>query len=143
MILPDANLLLYAYDEESPFHTKAVRWCERVMRGPETVLFLPVVLFGFVRISTHARVFQNPLSVEVADRHVGSWLNCGHVRVMDMLAEDVHMALTLLKTAGTAGNLTTDAQIAAMALRLDAEVHTADLDFGRFPKVRFLNPLRS
>lgn len=62
---------------------------------------------------------------------------------MDMLAEDVHMALTLLKTAGTAGNLTTDAQIAAMALRLDAEVHTADLDFGRFPTVRFLNPLRT
>lgn len=143
MILPDANLLLYAYDEESPFHPQAVRWCERVLGGPEEVIFLPAVLFGFVRISTHAQVFQNPLSVAEADKHVRSWLSCGHVRVMDMLAEDVHMALTLLKTAGTAGNLTTDAQIAAMALRLDAEVHTADLDFGRFAKVRFLNPLRT
>ena len=143
MILPDANLLLYAYDEESPFHPQAVRWCERVLGGPEEVIFLPAVLFGFVRISTHAQVFQNPLSVAEAEKRVRSWLSCGHVRVMDMLAEDVHMALTLLKTAGTAGNLTTDAQIAAMALRLDAEVHTADLDFGRFAKVRFLNPLRT
>jgi len=47
----------------------------------------------------------------------------------------------LLVSAGTAGNLTTDAQIAAVALRLDAEVQTADLDFGRFPRVRFVNPL--
>jgi predicted nucleic acid-binding protein len=59
-----------------------------------------------------------------------------------MLPEDVACALGLLEAAGTAGNLTSDAQIAAVALRLDAEVHTADLDFGRFPKVRFLNPLR-
>jgi hypothetical protein len=58
-----------------------------------------------------------------------------------MLADDVESALRLLESAGTAGNLTTDAQIAAVALRLDAEVQTADLDFGRFPGVRFMNPL--
>ena len=143
MILPDANLFLYAYDEDSPFHAEAVRWCERVLGGTDPVILLPVVLFGFVRISTHARVFESPLSVGEAAEHVESWLSRGHVTVMDMLTEDVRMALTLLKAAGTAGNLTTDAQIAAMALRLDAEVHTADLDFGRFSKVRFLNPLRA
>lgn len=49
--------------------------------------------------------------------------------------------LVLLEVAGTAGNLTTDAQIAAVALRLDGEVHTADFDFGRFAGVRFSNPL--
>lgn len=143
MILPDANLFLYAYDEDSPFHSKAVRWCERVLGGPESVILLPAVLFGFMRISTHARVFENPLSVREAGEQVESWLARGHVRILDMLTEDVRRALELLKAAGTAGNLTTDAQIAAVALRLDAEVHTADLDFGRFPQVRFLNPLRA
>ena len=58
-----------------------------------------------------------------------------------MLLEDVDAALALLEAAGTAGNLTTDAQIAAVAHRLGAEVHTADLDFGRFAGVRFSNPL--
>jgi predicted nucleic acid-binding protein len=53
----------------------------------------------------------------------------------------VEKALVLLQAAGTAANLTTDAQIAAVALRLDAEVQTSDLDFGRFPGVRFSNPL--
>lgn len=58
-----------------------------------------------------------------------------------MLPDDVESALTLRESAGTAGNLTTDAQIAAVAFRLDAEVHTADLDCGRFGGVRFSNPL--
>jgi len=142
MILPDANLFLYACDEESPFHLEAIRWCERVLAGPQPVILLPAVLFGFVRTSTHGRVFENPLSVVEAADHIESWLSCGHGKILDMLAEDGQAALALLITAGTAGDLTTDAQIAAVALRLDAEVHTADLDFGRFPKVRFRNPLR-
>ena len=142
MIVPDVNLLLYAYDESSPFHEPAKAWCEVVMSGPSPLTLLPAVVFGFVRIATHPRVFKDPLSVsEVAD-HVRSWLAIRHVQLHEMLSEDVACALGLLEAAGTAGNLTSDAQIAAVALRLDAEVHTADLDFGRFPKVRFLNPLR-
>lgn len=141
MILPDANLLLYAYDESSPFHERAKAWCEQVMGGPAPVILLPSVVFGFVRISTHPRVFQEPLTVSEASSHVRSWLARRHVQLHEMLPDDVESALHLLESAGTAGNLTTDAQIAAVALRLDAEVHTADLDFGRFPRVRFVNPL--
>jgi uncharacterized protein len=141
MILPDANLLLYAYDQSSPFHPKAAAWCERIMSHSSPTILLPVVVFGFVRISTHSRIFTNPLSVSEASAHVRSWLDRKQVRLHDMLLEDVDAALALLEAAGTAGNLTTDAQIAAVALRLDAEVHTADLDFGRFAGVRFRNPL--
>jgi toxin-antitoxin system PIN domain toxin len=141
MILPDVNLLLYAYDQSSPFHPKAATWCENIMSRSSPVILLPVVVFGFVRISTHPRIFTNPLSVAEASAHVRSWLDRKQVRLRDMLQEDVETALALLEAAGTAGNLTTDAQIAAVALRLDAEVHTADLDFGRFARVRFSNPL--
>ena len=141
MILPDANLLLYAYDQSSPFHARAKAWCERIMSGPAPVVLLPAVVFGFVRISTHPRVFQEPLAVAEAAAHVRAWLARRHVQLHEMLADDMESALRLLESAGTAGNLTTDAQIAAVALRLDAEVQTADLDFGRFPQVRFVNPL--
>lgn len=141
MILPDANLLLYAYDQSGPFHPKAAAWCENIMGRSSPVILLPVVVFGFVRISTHPRIFMNPLSVAEASAHVRSWLGRKQVRLHDMLPDDVEAALTLLESAGTAGNLTTDAQIAGVALRLDAEVHTADLDFGRFAGVRFSNPL--
>ena len=141
MILPDANLLLYAYDQSSPFHPKAAAWFQNIMSRPGPVILLPAVVFGFVRISTHPRIFTSPLSVAEASAHVRSWLGRKQVRLHDMLLEDVNAALSLLESAGTAGNLTTDAQIAAVALRLDAEVHTADLDFGRFAGVRFSNPL--
>ncbi len=141
MILPDANLLVYACDQSSPFHTKAAAWCEKIMSSSSPVILLPAVVFGFVRISTHPRIFTDPLSVAEASAHVRSWLGRKQVRLHDMLPEDVETALTLLESAGTAGNLTTDAQIAAVALRLDAEVHTVDLDFGRFVGVRFSNPL--
>jgi toxin-antitoxin system PIN domain toxin len=141
MILPDTNLLLYAYDQSSPFHLKAAAWFEEIMISPCPVILLPSVVFGFVRISTHPRIFTNPLSVAEASAHVRSWLGRKQVRLHDMLTDDVEAALALLESAGTAGNLTTDAQIAAVALRLDAEVCTADLDFGRFQRVRFVNPL--
>ncbi len=141
MILPDANLLLYACDQSSPFHHKAVVWFESIMNGTQPVILLPPVVFAFVRISTHPRIFTDPLSVGEASAHVRSWLARRQVRLHDMLPEDVETALELLQAAGTAGNLTTDAQIAAVSRRLDAEVHTADLDFGRFADVRFSNPL--
>ena len=141
MILPDANLLLYAYDQSSPFHARAKAWCERIMSGPAPVILLPAVVFAFVRIATHPRVFHEPLAVAEAAARVRAWLARRHVQLHEMLAEDVESALRLLESAGTAGNLSTDAQIAAVALRLDAEVQTADLDFGRFPQVRHVNPL--
>lgn len=141
MIIPDANLLLYTYDAQCPFHEQARKWCEKAFSGPEPLTLLPAVIFGFVRIATHPKVFASPLTAAEAADHVASWLAQPHVKVVDMLGEDVETALALLRDAGTAGNLTTDAQIAAVAMRLDAEVHTADLDFGRFRGVRFSNPL--
>ena len=74
MILPDTNLLIYAYDQSSPFHTRAKAWCERLMTGPAPVILLPSVVFGFVRIATHPRVFQEPLAVGEAAALVRSWL---------------------------------------------------------------------
>jgi uncharacterized protein len=140
--IPDANLLLYAYDSSSSFHPEAKTWCERLLTGPEPVALLPVVIFGFVRISTHPRVYARPLLPAEAASRVSAWLARPHVSVVDMQTDDVARALELLTAAGTAGNLTSDAQIAAVALRLNAQVHTADLDFGRFAGVRFTNPLK-
>jgi predicted nucleic acid-binding protein len=111
------------------------------MSRSSPVILLPVVVLGFVRISTHPRIFTEPLSVAEASAHVRSWLGRKQARLHEMLPDDVETAITLLESAGTPGNLTSAAQIAAVALRLDAEVHTVDLDFGRFTGVRFSNPL--
>ena len=141
MILPDANLLLYAYNSSSPYHAKSAAWWSKCLSGSEPVVLCPVVLFGFVRIATSARAFPHPLTIQEASTHVQDWLEQPVVQVLEMELQDIRQALTLLVEAGTGGNLTTDAQIAAMSLRLGAVVHTVDTDYARFPSVRWFNPL--
>lgn len=140
MILPDANLLLYAYDEASPFHEKAKTWWERLLSEPETVGLCPSVLFAFIRIGTNVRAYENPLSIDEAAGIVREWMRVDCVQLLEFTAEDSEAAIRLLQQAGSGGNLTTDAQIAATAQRLHASVHTADTDFSRFA-VDWKNPL--
>src|SRR5262245_10175595 len=141
MILPDANLLLYAYDAASPFHKRSAAWWSACLSGREPVGLCPAVLFAFVRIGTSSRAFTEPLTVGEACSHVESWLNQPVAQLLDVDATDVRRALELLRRAGAGGNLTTDAQLAAVSLRHRAVVHTADTDFARFPHVRWHNPI--
>jgi toxin-antitoxin system PIN domain toxin len=141
MILPDINLLLYAYDAGSPFHAKASAWWERCLSGSESVGLLPVVLFGFVRIATHVRVFQHPMTPSEASGHVRSWLAQPPAEILNPGPNHIERVLSLLEGLGTAGNLVTDAQIAAATLDHDAVLHTADADFVRFSALRWHNPI--
>ncbi len=142
MILPDVNLLLYAYDARSPFHAKSKVWWSKCLSGSEPIGLCPTVLFAFIRIGTSARAFTHPLTIQEASSHVTDWLDQPIAQLVDMELQDIRQTLTFLVDAKTGGNLTTDAQIAAMALRLGAVVHTADTDYARFPRVRWVNPLR-
>ena len=141
MIIPDANLLLYAYDEASPFHTRAKSWWSECLSGTEPVGLVAVVLFAFIRIGTNPKIFELPLSVAEATRHVQEWIDAPPTEFLSVAHEDVNQALAWLTEEGAGGNLTTDAQIAAVAKRHRAHVHTADTDFSRFRDVRWYNPL--
>lgn len=141
MIIPDINLLLYTYDSRSPFHEKAVRWWQESLSGTEPVGLPRVVIVGFVRVGTNARAFQHPLSPAEAARHVRDWLAQPSVQVLDGGPQHVEQVLKSLESVGTAGNLVTDAQIAAMAIDHGAVVHTSDADFLRFSGVRWFNPI--
>jgi toxin-antitoxin system PIN domain toxin len=141
VIVPDANLLLHAYAADSPFHAPSTAWWSKCLSGTEPIGLHPAVLFAFVRIGTSARAFASPLTIAEAADHVQAWLAEPVVSVLSVEARDIREALSLLRGAGTGGNLTTDAQIAAAAMRLGAVIHTSDTDYARFPNVRWLNPL--
>ena len=66
MIVPDINLLIYAYDAASPFHRKAAKWWEACLSETVTVGIPWLVILGFVRIATNARSFADPLTIEEA-----------------------------------------------------------------------------
>ena len=141
MIVPDINLLIYAYDSGSPFHSKAVAWWQRCLSGTEPVGLAPVVVFGFVRIGTNASVFRNPFTPTEAAEHVLSWQSQPIVQILEPQADHVAQVLKLLETLGTAGNFVTDAQLAALAMEHGAVLHTADSDFLRFRGLRWFNPI--
>jgi uncharacterized protein len=141
VIIPDANLLLYAYDKTSPFHTKASAWWSHTLSGSETVGLAPVVVFAFVRIGTSARAFSNPLTAAEAANHVRSWMAQPCVQLLQPDANHVSEVLKLIEVIGSAANLTTDAQLAALAMEYGAVLHTTDADFLRFRGLKWVNPL--
>lgn len=141
MIVPDVNLLLYAFDSLSPHHGKAEIWWEECLSGSETVGLSRVVIFGFVRIGTNPRIFGRAMSPGEAVMRVRGWLDRSCTRVLEPGPNHIEQTLSLLEKVGTAGNLVTDAQIAALAIEYGAVVHTADADFLRFPGVRWRNPI--
>lgn len=141
MIVPDVNMLVYAYDSSSVHHEAAAEWWKHCMTGNDEIGLSTVVLFGFVRICTNPRIFQTPLTVEEVSGRVESWLVRPQARIIEPSSQHVGDVLALLRETGTVGNLTTDAQIAVLARQEKAVIHSNDTDFLRFPGMRWYNPL--
>jgi toxin-antitoxin system PIN domain toxin len=139
--LVDANLLLYAVDESSPHHEPARTWLEDALSGTESVGFAWTVLLAVLRLSTQPRVFRNPLAGDEAFELVDGWLGEPSAAAVHPTARHPAILRALLEPLGTAGNLTTDAHLAALAIEHGAELCSADADFARFPGLRWTNPL--
>jgi uncharacterized protein len=141
MKLPDVNLLMYAVDETSPNHGRARPWLDALLSGTEPVGFAWSVLIAFVRLSTRAQILANPLPVEKAFDIVEGWLAQPCALVLHPTERHLAVLRGLVEPLGTAGNITTDAHLAALAIEHGAEVCSADTDFGRFRGLRWTNPL--
>lgn len=141
MIVPDANLLIYAYDQASPFHVNAKAWWEDVLSGNEPVGIPMVVVLAFTRILTHTRICQNPMTTREVQERVSVWFGCPHVRLLSTSESSLQVFFDLLTGSGTSGNLCTDALIAVHAREHSAVIYSNDRDFDRFPGIKWTNPL--
>ena len=142
MKLIDLNLLLYAVDASAPRHKPARTWLESVLSGSETVALPWAVLVGFVRLSTKSAVFASPLSSAIALDIVDEWLAQPAVTTVAPGARHAAVLRELLSDLGTAGNIVSDAHLAALAIEHGAELCSCDADFSRFPGLRWTDPLR-
>lgn len=111
------------------------------MNGTQPVGLAWTAMLGFIRITTHRSILTNPLPVPAACAHVRAWLAQPYVVVLDPGHRHAEILFGLLDMLGTAGNLTTDAHLAALAIEHQAELHSTDADFARFPGLRWANPL--
>jgi uncharacterized protein len=141
VILPDVNLLVHAYNSQSPAHPRARAWWEGLLNGTRPVGLSWVAMLGFLRITTHRQVLARPWPVADACATVRSWLARPYVGVLHPGERHADILFDLLGALGTGGNLTTDAHLAALAIEHQCELHSTDADFRRFAGLRWIDPL--
>lgn len=142
MKILDVNLLLYALDARSAHHANARNFLDRVLNTDETVALPWTVILGFLSVVSNARVFPQALTSEQATAVVDAWLARPNVVALEPGPEHWSIMGDLLRESGTAGSLVSDAHLAALAIERGAELCSADADFGRYPRLRWVDPVR-
>ena len=140
MLLCDANVLLYAVNSDAPNHTAARSWLDGALSGGETIAFPWAVLLAFLRLATHPAVFPLPLGADAAIARVREWLRQPAATVAEPGSRHLEILAALVEESGVAGNLVSDAHLAALAIELDAELVSFDRDFARFAGLRWSVP---
>jgi uncharacterized protein len=141
MKLIDTNVLLYVINEEAAHHGRLLAWWERALNRDESLGLPWIAVVGFLRIATSFRALPHPLEPAVALQVVDEWLALPNVTLAKEKDGHWDALKSLLGHSGTAGNLTTDAHLAALAIGHDATLVSCDNDFGRFKQLRWENPL--
>ncbi|MDQ3980928.1 MAG: type II toxin-antitoxin system VapC family toxin [Actinomycetota bacterium] len=140
MRVVDANVLIHAVNLDAAEHVTARSWLEHRLSGPEGVGLAWVALLAFVRIVTRPDVLEAPLTPQAAFDYVEEWLACPPVTVLHPTARHLAVLRGLVEPVGTAGNLTSDAHLAALAVEHGAYLVSFDRDFGRFPGLAWRHP---
>ena len=141
MIIPDINLLVYAHNNQSLNHHVATRWWEGLLNGAESIGLPWAVSTGFVRVITNPTVME-PLSALESVDYVRHWLQYPHIAPINPGPGYLDYFRQNVEVVGIGRNLVPDAHIAALAMEYEAELHSNDSDFGRFPGLRWRNPLQ-
>ena len=140
MIL-DVNVLLYATHSSSPHHHDSAAWLEAALVGDRRVGIPWQTVGAFVRIATHARVMERPLTTAQAWAAVDSWFAVPVVWMPPATERTARILKSLMLDHHLGSSMTTDAQLAALAIEHGVAVVSADTDFARFPGLTWINPL--
>ncbi|MGH8665409.1 MAG: type II toxin-antitoxin system VapC family toxin [Burkholderiales bacterium] len=140
MILPDVNVLIYAFRSDSADHERYRTWLESVVNAPQAYGISPQVLASVVRIVSHPRIFVRPSRVADAFAFARTLMDQPNATIV--LPRDRHWAIfeRLCEMAAATGNLVQDAWYAALAIESGCEWITTDRDYARFPDLRWQAP---
>lgn len=141
MIIPDVNVLLYAYHAGAAQHERARRWVEAAFSGTEPVRLPWLCIGAFLRIATHPQVFADPYTTVEAVSIVQSWFAAPAVTVIEPGEQYWGILSRLLVDSQVRGALVTDATLAAIAIEAGATLATTDRDFRRFDGLKLFDPI--
>ncbi len=141
MILIDANLLIYAFVQESTDYEKAHQWLDQQLNElPRVGLPWPSLL-AFLRITTNPRVYKKPIPTALAMKQVLSWLELENVWIPTPTAQHAQILSSLLEVCPNQPSMVPDAHLAALSIEHGLKLCSADRGFARFPKLSWINPL--
>jgi len=138
-VLLDANVLLYAMDTSDQRHERAKVFLEDTLNGSIRVAIPWQVITAFLRISTNARVYAEPLDAHTAWQFIWDCVGSSPAWIPPQTEDTALILGELITDASVAGNLVSDAALAAIAIKHGIPVVTNDTDFHRFP-VQVINP---
>lgn len=142
MILPDVNVLVHAHNSDSAVHHTARSWWDDCLAGSEGVGLAWASLLGFIRLTTNRRIVARPLPINDVMKRIHGWLELPHIHVAQPSDTHFPRLRAVLEQLGTAGNLTTDAHLAVLAMERGYVLYSTDTDFARFTGLRWVNPCR-
>jgi toxin-antitoxin system PIN domain toxin len=140
-MLLDADVLLYAVHKQSERHQAAAEWLTEQLNGARRVGLPWQTLGSFLRIVTHPRVFQRPLSPVTSWARVTDWLSAPVAWIPQPGPEHARILGELITAHDVRGNLVPDALLAALAIEHGLTLYSTDTDFARFRELRWENPL--
>jgi uncharacterized protein len=141
MLLPDVNVLVYAYRRDSPGHGRYLEWLQGLVDGAEAYGLADLVLSGFLRVVTHPRVFNPPSPIDDALAFAAAVRDRPACVPVAPGPRHWELFVGLCRRAGAKGNLVPDAYLAALAIESGSEWITTDRGFARFPGLRWRHPL--
>ena len=140
MFVVDTNILVYASDEDSQYHRQCYEFTEEWRRQTSAWYVTWGILYEFLRVSTHPRVFRKPWSVGKAWGFVEAMLSSPALGILVPGNRHAEVASEVIKSMpAMSGNLLHDAQTAILMREHGiARIYTRDTDFHRFS---FLDPI--
>ena len=142
MLLPDANVLIFAHvDNSIPDHPEYAGWITHLATEPEPFALSVLVLSGFVRVVTNPRVFDPPSTLERSFAFVSSVAERPTALIVGPGPEHLQILETLCRESRATGKLVADARHAATVVEHGCTMVSTDSDFSRFPGLRWQHPL--
>jgi toxin-antitoxin system PIN domain toxin len=140
MMLPDVNVLIYAFRQDVPQHAICRKWLDLVVAGDERFGISPLALSAVVRITTNPRSYKEPSSIEEALGFGDDLLGQPHCQVVAHGERHWDIFKRLCLETSTRGPLVTNAWFAALAIEWGCEWITLDGDYARFPGLKWRVP---
>lgn len=140
MILPDVNVLIYAFRADSSRHALCRAWLDGVIRGEARFGLSPMTLSAVVRIVSNSVAFADPNSVEEAFAFCEALREQPHCQIVEPGDRHWRIFRQLCLETGTRGPAVTDAWLAALAIEHGCAWITCDRDFARFPGLDWRAP---